>query len=823
MSYPWSGTITAAIARLASYYNGSDYNASTNPGGFGHGGHTTNFIPALQDDATVANAIADAADYANTAAVAAAASAVTAAAAATALIATSTTSVAIGVGSKSFTTQADKSFSAGTPLVIFSAANPSLNYMGGIASAYSGTSLTVNVTGIGGSGTFTDWTIAVAGLPGAAGAGGITGPIGPTAGLELAFGNGTTDSDPGNGIFKMSSGTFASITTLYFDNLDRFGNDIAAILDTFDDPGKSTDRGRLSIVQISAPQKRMLFTVTGSVVDGTGYRKISVTPIGVGTIPTNAENCTILFAEAGAPGSDGIGSGTVIGDTTSTAGHIPIYSDATGNHISDGAVGIGTSGANVPQLNAANTWSSGQLQTFAGGLKGNWTPGAESTVASATTCDIGAAATNNILISGTTTITGFGTTADQVRFVRFSGALTLTHNASSLILPGGANIITVAGDTCLAVSDDSGNWRVFNYVSKNQSIIGPAEVTVASATTTEIGLVGTSFVAISGTTTITGFGTAASRLRFIRFTGILTLTHNSSSLILPGAANITTAAGDTCVAISDASGNWRVYNYTKASGKATIGPASTDITDATTVGKAVLTTASAAAARSTLGGVGVVAQQIFTSGGTYTPRTGLIYAVIECVGGGGGGGGVAGASGFVTGGGGGGGGSYARTIAIAATIGASQTITIGAGAAAGTTGGGTGSTGGSTSCGSICVAAGGVGGTGGGSAAIGSGGAGGAPGTSDFGAAGMSGNNAPYSSSAATAQYQVGTTQGGNSGLGMGAGGKSTYSGGASITGTAGSNYGGGGSGAMSVNVAANAAGGAGAGGVCIITEYATQ
>lgn len=85
-------------------------------------------------------------------------------------------------------------------------------------------------------------------------------------------------------------------------------------------------------------------------------------------------------------------------------------------------------------------------------------------VASATTTNIGAATSNNVRITGTTTITAFDNVSSGViRFIRFSGALTLTRNATSLILPGGANITTATGDSCLAVSLGSGNWLVHFY------------------------------------------------------------------------------------------------------------------------------------------------------------------------------------------------------------------------------------------------------------------------------------------------------------------------------------------------------------------------
>ena len=73
-------------------------------------------------------------------------------------IATSTTSVAIGVGSKTFTTQAEKDFVSGNTLIIYSAANQS-NFMVGIVTSYTTTSLVINITSVGGTGTFTSWVI----------------------------------------------------------------------------------------------------------------------------------------------------------------------------------------------------------------------------------------------------------------------------------------------------------------------------------------------------------------------------------------------------------------------------------------------------------------------------------------------------------------------------------------------------------------------------------------------------------------------------------------------------------------------------------------
>jgi hypothetical protein len=102
---------------------------------------------------------------------------------------------------------------------------------------------------------------------------------------------------------------------------------------------------------------------------------------------------------------------------------------------------------------------------------------AETSVASATTTDLGAAAvpTFQVVITGTTPITGFGTSPNTFRIVRFAGALTLTHNATSLILIPGANRTTAAGDVGIYVSDASGNWREISY-SKTSAAVSTQQV-----------------------------------------------------------------------------------------------------------------------------------------------------------------------------------------------------------------------------------------------------------------------------------------------------------------------------------------------------------
>lgn len=206
-----------------------------------------------------------------------------------------------------------------------------------------------------------------------------------------------------------------------------------------------------------------------------------------------------------------------------------------------------------------------------------------------------------------------------------------------------------------------------------------------------------------------------------------------------------------------------------------------------------------------------VAIQKFTANGTYTPTSGMVFAIIECVGGGGGGSGTssAGANTFI-GSGGGGAGSYSRKLVTATDIGASKAVTIGAAGSGGASGANPGGDGGDTSVGVLCVGKGGKG------AAVGqTGGAGGVAGTGDVTAVGMPGMNG----------WNLGGTSLG--GVALAGGGGSTLFGGGGIpsnsnpgTGGAASGYGAGGAGSGSFNGGGAAAGGAGTAGYVVITEF---
>lgn len=220
-------------------------------------------------------------------------------------------------------------------------------------------------------------------------------------------------------------------------------------------------------------------------------------------------------------------------------------------------------------------------------------------------------------------------------------------------------------------------------------------------------------------------------------------------------------------------------------------------------------------------GISTVVIQSFTAGGTYTPTSGMKYCLVEAVGAGGGSAGCSAGGGQQGVGGAGGGGGYSASVFSAATIGANQTVTIGAAGSAGTAGN-NGGGGGTTSFGALLTSTGGSGGTAvNNNASSGSadGGAGGTGSGGTINITGQKGGRAYIPSTTNCAPVPAGF--GGNSAKGFGLGGSSpaSASGVVSNNGLAGSGYGAGG-GCSMAGPTTSATGAAGTAGIVVVTEF---
>lgn len=123
--------------------------------------------------------------------------------------------------------------------------------------------------------------------------------------------------------------------------------------------------------------------------------------------------------------------------------------------IANGGTGATTEEDARDNLAAAGT---GDANTFT--KTQTWTKGSD--VASATALTLGDG--NYFDITGTTAIESIATKGvGTVVKLHFDGALTLTHHATDLILPGGADITTAAGDEAELIEYATGDWRLTSY------------------------------------------------------------------------------------------------------------------------------------------------------------------------------------------------------------------------------------------------------------------------------------------------------------------------------------------------------------------------
>lgn len=183
------------------------------------------------------------------------------------------------------------------------------------------------------------------------------------------------------------------------------------------------------------------------------------------------------------------------GTTIQISQHNPIFEDVqtaltarlpvNGSKGMTGALGLSDGLVGAPALRFTTALTTGLYKvtggfgaTVAGSLVASFTNGSFNFVdggdiASATALTLG---TGNVFnITGTTAITSIATKGvGTIVWLRFNAALTLTHDATNLILLSGASITTRAGDWAQFEEYGSGTWRMTAYHRADGTAITPS-------------------------------------------------------------------------------------------------------------------------------------------------------------------------------------------------------------------------------------------------------------------------------------------------------------------------------------------------------------
>jgi hypothetical protein len=235
---------------------------------------------------------------------------------------------------------------------------------------------------------------------------------------------------------------------------------MAQQLSEADDRGIKIPVGESTTVVLSAAATRanelLSFDVSGNVTT-TGLADISA----MATPTTSTDNAVVRFN-----GTTGLiiqDSGVTIDDSdnvtaTSFIGAISVLLDTT------------------PQLSGDLDCNGSQIQ---------WSQGAD--VASATAVPV-LTDGKYFDVTGTTTIATINTTGGVGTLIKlhFDDALTLTDDADNIILPGGANIATAAGDEAEFIEYATGKYRCTNYSKADPSATTTSEGLVEKATQAEV-------------------------------------------------------------------------------------------------------------------------------------------------------------------------------------------------------------------------------------------------------------------------------------------------------------------------------------------------
>jgi len=148
-----------------------------------------------------------------------------------------------------------------------------------------------------------------------------------------------------------------------------------------------------------------------------------------------------------------------------------------------------------------------------------------------------------------------------------TGSATAAAARTALGLAIGSDVQAYNAATMLSLAGDTTPQLGGDLDANGAQIQWSKGADVASATALAV-LTDGNYFDVTGTTTITSINTtggAGTQIK-IHFDGILTLTHHATNLILPGGANITTAAGDEAEFMEYGAGTYRCTNYMKASG-----------------------------------------------------------------------------------------------------------------------------------------------------------------------------------------------------------------------------------------------------------------
>jgi len=391
----------------------------------------------------------------------------------------------------------------------------------------------------------------------------LTAATGQVPGLSMTMETTQTDSDQGNGKVWFNAAV-ASATIMYVDDLDSGGGAIATFVQTWDNSTNVGSRGYIYVVQKASAVNYAVFEIDGAVTDASGYTKIPVNYMsGDGTL-ADTDAVSVHF--------------TRTGDKGAVPATLEMLWESTTTDTDQGVGKLWLNNGTIASAsvlyiddvdNAAGTSINSQVDTWDDsttvGLRGTITFVKQTDAAIFATFNVTGAVTSASTYSKivVTHVTSAGSFTDgdviSVQFVRTGdkGATGSTGSTGSTGAQGPAgegDMNDLVDDTTPQLGGDLDcNGSQIQW-SKGADVASNGALAV---------LTDGNYFDVTGTTTITSINTTggAGTLIKLHFDGVVQLTHHSANLILAGAANFTTEAGDELEFVEYGSGTYRMTGW----------------------------------------------------------------------------------------------------------------------------------------------------------------------------------------------------------------------------------------------------------------------
>lgn len=325
--------------------------------------------------------------------------------------------------------------------------------------------------------------------------GAITGAAAELRGLTFTSDtDSTADSDPGAGLFKWNNATQGSATVLYFDDQTADGVSLTTLW------GSLGEVGMISLQQGDDASRWQLWKWTALPVDGTGYRKFTVTLQATSASAIQDNKLVLSDFETSLPGA-------VVGPSSATDNAIARFDGTTGKLVQNSVVTISDLGAIAGAISVSIAQGTITDPANAFTVSSTWNDAADTFVG--TSIDITDTAS---------------AAASLIARWRVGGSEIVSFRKDGLI--------TTAGDLAVNGGDLTSSQTTFNLLNATVTTLNIG----SAATTVRIGATASSF----------GFAAITSALSKFNFGGTFTSSGAGSTAVgLFFNTDITGASGDT--------------------------------------------------------------------------------------------------------------------------------------------------------------------------------------------------------------------------------------------------------------------------------------